>query len=236
MNWLKTFLASTIGQKVIMALSGVAMVLFLIAHMVGNLQVFIPDGGKALNAYGALLHSNMGLLWVARLGLLAAVLAHMWSAFRLTMRSRAARPVNYSKTVWMGNDYAARTMRWGGVIVLAFIVYHLLHLTLGVTDESVRLCEEVNGEMACYVRDNVVGGFQNSFVAGFYIIAQIALGFHIAHGLWSACRTMGLNNPRFDKLARQGGLGLALLITIGNISIPLAVQLEAFTNLQIFTR
>ena len=135
----------------------------------------------------------------------------------------------------MGNDYAARTMRWGGVIVLAFVVYHLLHLTLGVADDGVRLCEEVNGEMTCYVRDNVIGGFQNVFIAGFYIIAQVALGFHIAHGIWSACRTVGLNNPRFDKLARTGALGLAWFITLGNISIPLAVQFETLTAIQIFT-
>jgi succinate dehydrogenase / fumarate reductase cytochrome b subunit len=235
MNWLKRFLASTIGQKVFMALSGVALILFVIAHMLGNLQIFIPDGGEALNAYAAALHSNMGILWVARIGLLAAVLVHIGAATALTLRSAAARPTGYKKKVWLGNDYPARTMRWGGVIVLAFVIYHLAHLTLGAVGPEVRACSAVSGEMVCHVRANVIAGFQNLPIAVFYIVAQLALGLHLAHGVWSGLRTLGLNNPRFDGLARRSGIGIALLITLGNISIPVAVQLDSLHILPIFS-
>ena len=226
MSWLSKFLGSTIGQKLVMAISGLLLVGFVIAHMVGNLQIFIPDGGAALDQYAALLQGNQGVLWVARLGLLFAIGAHMWSAFKLTMAARSARPISYRKRSWFDERYAVRTMRVGGIIVLAFIIYHLLHFTIGGAPGGAELkpCADVDGVFTCYVYENVVNGFKNPLVGGFYIIAQVFLGLHLTHGIWSMTRTLGQGNPRFDGVARKIAGGTGLIITIGNCSIPIAVM------------
>ena len=227
MSWLGRFLRSTIGQKIVMAISGLLLVGFVIAHMIGNLQIFIPDDGEAINAYAALLQGNQSLLWVARLGLIGAIGAHIWSAVKLTVSARSARPVRYKKRSWFDEQYAVRTMRVGGVILLAFIVYHLLHFTVGAAHSDVRPCEMVNDVFTCYAYQNVLAGFQGTvgFAIGvFYCIAQIFLGLHLTHGVWSMTRTLGQGNPRFDGFARKAALGTGVLITVGNCSIPLAVM------------
>ena len=229
MSWLTKFLRSTIGQKLVMAVSGLALVGFVIAHMVGNLQIFIPDGGKALNEYAALLQGNQKVLWVARLGLLGAIGAHIWSAFKLTRSANAARPVNYKKRSWFDRNYAVRTMRWGGVIVLMFIIYHLLHFTIGAAHSDVTHCKVVKDVFTCFAYENVINGFKGpvGFAIGiFYCVAQVFLGLHLTHGIWSMTRTLGQGNPRFDGLARKAALGTGVLITVGNCSIPLAVMFK----------
>ena len=212
-----------------MALSGLVLVGFVVGHMLGNLQILLELfgeglGREALNDYAALLQGNKLLLWGARIVLLAAVLAHLYSAWVLTMRSRAARPAGYSQHKWLSGSYAVRTMRWGGVIVLAFIVYHLMHLTVGseMTPE-IRHCEEVGGALKCYVFENVVRGFSSPGVVIFYVVAQLALGFHLAHGIWSLFRTLGMGNPRFDSIIRKVAAGTAGMVTLGNVIIPVAV-------------
>ena len=263
MSWLQRFLTSTIGLKLAMALSGLLLIGFVLGHMVGNLQIFLQDGGKSLNAYGAALQGNQSLLWVARIGLIAAVGAHISSAIALVMRSKNARPKGYKDRQWLGSDYAVRTMRWGGVIVLIFVVFHLAHLTIGADvpgSSGVKHCDYVAGEFTCYVYDNVIGqcsvvpqaaagdassaaagatmveqcsGFMNTGLAVFYIMAQLFLSLHLAHGIWSLCRTLGLSNPRYDALARKGAAAVALLILVGNCSIPIAVQLGRYTAIQL---
>ena len=263
MTWLQRFLSSTLGLKLVMALSGIILIGFVLGHMVGNLQIFLQDGGKALNAYGATLQGNPSLLWVARVGLIAAVGAHIASAVALTLRSRAARPEGYTDRKWLSSDYAVRTMRWGGVILIAFVVFHIAHLTIGADvpgSLGIRHCSYQGGEFTCFVYENVIGdcasvpastpgdagataanpdmvtqcsGFQNVGLALFYIIAQIALSLHLAHGVWSLCRTLGLNNPRYDEIARKAAMGVALLVLIGNCSIPIAVQLGRHTAIQL---
>lgn len=229
MNWLKRFLTSTIGLKVIMALTGVVLVGFVIVHMLGNLQIHLEflepgRGATALDEYAKMLHSNKLLLWGARVILLTAVFGHLYSALVLTRRASSARPVGYEKQTWFSGSYAVRTMRWGGVILLAFIIYHLLHLTIGspVTPEI------VHGK----VFDNIVHGFSNPVVVIFYVIAQFALGFHLAHGIWSLCRTLGMGNPRWDSTVKQIAIFTGIIITLGNISIPLAVLSGAIGGLQ----
>ena len=222
MSWLGKFLCSTIGQKFVMAVSGLMLVGFVVAHMLGNLQVFL--GREALNDYAALLQGNQGLLWVARIGLIGAVAAHIWSAFKLTMASRRARPVTYKKRSWFDERYAVRTMRVGGVILLAFIVYHILHLTLGVVHDTYRPCADVSGVFTCYAYDNLVSGLANPLVGAFYVVAQVFLGLHLTHGFWSMTRTLGQGNPRFDKPARTIASVLGVIITIGNCSIPVAIM------------
>ena len=263
MNWLQRFLTSTIGLKLIMALSGIILIGFVIGHMVGNLQIFLQDGGKSLDAYGAALQSNQNLLWIIRIGLLTAVGAHIASAVALVMRSKTARPKSYQNHKWLSSDYAVRTMRLGGVILLAFIIFHIAHLTIGADvpgTDGIKHCTYQGGEFTCFVTENVVGqcgfvstaspgdasaaaagtqlieqcsGFKNSFLAIFYIVAQIALSLHLAHGIWSLCRTLGLSNPRYDNIARKIAWAISLAILIGNCSIPIAVQLGRFTPIQL---
>lgn len=220
------FLTSTLGLKAIMAVTGVVLFGFVIGHMLGNLQIFL--GAKALNDYATFLHTQPALIWGTRIVLLVSVIGHIYSAFSLVQRSNAARPVNYDQKKFLGSTYAVRTMRYGGVILLLFIVYHLLHLTVGAnvvpTEAAVTGCS--SDPIACnHVYDNVVNGFKVWWISIFYIIAQCSLGLHLTHGLWSGLRTLG-----FIKLARQeqskmAAVALGVLITLGNCSIPLAVLL-----------
>jgi succinate dehydrogenase / fumarate reductase, cytochrome b subunit len=212
---------STIGLKAQMALSGIALIGFVLIHMLGNLQIFL--GAEALNSYAELLKSNAAVLWGARLVLLGSVGVHLFSAYTLTMRSRAARVTQYAQKTWLSSDYAVRTMRWGGVIVLLFIVYHLLHLTVGapVAASSSASLELVEGRVDVY--SNVVRGFQNPVVSIFYIVAQVMLGLHLAHGVWSLARTLGIRKASWIEAAQKAAIAIGVLITVGNCSIPLAV-------------
>lgn len=199
-----------------MAVTGVVLVGFVIAHMLGNLQVYL--GPETLNAYGEFLHSKPGLLWGARVVLLVSVLGHILSAYSLASRNAEARPIGYAKRRYVATNYAARTMVWSGPILLLFIVYHLLHLTVGYSSGG-------------YVHDpanvygNVVGSFQNPYVSLFYIVAMLALGKHLFHGVWSLFQSLGLSHPRYDHKRRVLATAIALLVVVGNISIPVSVLL-----------
>ena len=222
MNLLK----STIGLKIVMALTGIVLFGFVIGHMLGNLQIFL--GADVLNDYAALLHETAPLLWGTRIVLLLSVFGHIYSAVVLSKRSMAARPSAYKEKKWMGSSYAVRTMRWGGVILLLFIVYHLLHFTVGVSVEPVFTkavtCSDQSGSMDCgEVYSNVIRAFTNPFVALFYIVAQGALGLHLAHGLWSLCRTLGMQSESNSIMAKRASVAFGTLITVGNCSIPIAV-------------
>ena len=153
-------------------------------------------------------------------GLLALVVAHIYAAYTLTMRSKRARPQAYHSHKWLAGTYAVRTMRYGGVIVLLFIVYHILHFTVGVNQEpvftSVNHCVSTAAGLSCDVYNNVVNGFQNIGIALFYIVAQCFWGLHIAHGFWSGMRTLGANNPKWDEHIKKGAISIAALITISN--------------------
>lgn len=221
MTWLQRFLGSTIGLKVTMAASGLALFGFVVAHMLGNLQVFL--GPEVLNAYAESLQSNQALIWTARIGLLAIIFAHMGSAAKLVMLSKAARPIGYKQKKWLAGRYAVRTMRFGGFVLLAFIVYHLLHLTVGAVHPDFTHCVPAgHGKVECDAYHNLTVGLSNPGVAFFYIVAQFALGLHLAHGVWSMARTLGLSNPRYDGIARTAAWGFGGLITLGNCSIAVA--------------
>jgi len=221
MTWLQRFLGSTIGLKVIMAASGLALFGFVVGHLLGNLQVFL--GAEVFNAYAEALQGNRALVWTVRIGLLGLILAHMGSAFKLTMRSKSARPVGYKQKKWLAGRYAVRTMRFGGIVLLAFIVYHLLHLTVGVAHpDFVHCVPAAHAKVTCDAYHNLTVGLSKAPVAFFYIVAQLALGMHLAHGVWSMARTLGLSNPRYDSLVRSGAWAFGGLITVGNCSIAVA--------------
>jgi succinate dehydrogenase / fumarate reductase, cytochrome b subunit len=206
------FFRSSIGKKVVMAASGAILFGFVIGHLLGNLQVYL--GPDVFNAYAEKLRHLPALLWAARLGLLAAVSAHIASAYSLTRTSQVARPVGYRERESRESTYASRTMRWGGVILLLFIVYHLMHFTFGNAHPDF-----VPGD----VFHNFVAGFRNPVVSGFYIAAMLALGLHLYHGVWSMMQTVGLSHPRYDRLRHAFATLVAVMVVVGNVSFPLAV-------------
>jgi succinate dehydrogenase / fumarate reductase cytochrome b subunit len=210
------FLRSSLGLKIVMAVTGLILFGFVIVHMIGNLQVYL--GAEAMDAYGELLRSLLhGTgLWIARAVLLAAAGLHIWSAWRLTMINRAARPVGYREVQHRESTYASRTMRWSGVIVLLFIIYHLLHFTFGA---KIVHPDFVHGA----VYHNFVVGFQNPLASGFYILAMLALGLHLYHGAWSFMHTLGLSHPRYNTLRHTLATLLTVVVVAGNISFPVAV-------------
>src|SRR5438045_5722826 len=185
------FLRSSLGLKLVMAVTGLILFAFVIGHMLGNLQVYL--GPEAMDAYAVFLRTVLhGTgLWIARAALLASVLLHIWAAWRLTRINNAARPVGYREVQRRESTYASRTMRWSGVILLLFIIYHLMHFTFGVRAVHPQF---VRGE----VFHNFVTGFQNPFVSAVYIVAMLALGLHLYHGAWSFMQTLALSHPRYD--------------------------------------
>ena len=205
-------LATTIARKVVMALTGVILTGFVLIHMAGNLLLY--QGPEALNHYAELLQSKPPLVWTARLVLLACVGLHIWAATTLTLANWAARPVGYRKTAYETSTYASRTMRWGGPLLLLFIVYHLLHFTVGSVHPDF-----VRGD----VYHNVVIGFQNPLVAFFYVLSMGALSLHLFHGVESMLQTMGLSHPKYNGLRSVIGAAYAAVVTVGNLSFPLSV-------------
>jgi succinate dehydrogenase / fumarate reductase cytochrome b subunit len=214
MNWALSFLRSSIGLKLVMAVSGVILFGFVLVHMLGNLQVYL--GPTLLDEYGRTLRSlgHGGLLWVARGGLLLAAIAHVWSAYCLTRLNQKARPQGYRERVNLESTLASRTMRWSGVVVLVFVVYHLLHFTIGTVHPDF-----IEGA----VNHNFVTGLRVVWVAVFYMVATLLLGLHLYHGVWSMLQTVGLSHPRYDRLRKQAAAVFAVVVTVGNLSFPIAV-------------
>ena len=208
------FAGSTIGRKVVMAVTGAILFGFVLIHMLGNLQVYL--GAAALNHYGVFLRELLhgAGIWIFRAVLLAAVALHIWSAASLTRSSRRARPVGYREQKWKESTYASRTMRWGGIIILLFVIYHLLHFTIGTAHPSF-----IEGD----VYHNFVEGFRVVPVSIFYILAMLALGLHLRHGVWSMFQTLGVSHPRYIRAAHVGAWIFAVVIVLGNIAFPLAV-------------
>ncbi len=219
MSAITEFYRSTLGKKAIMAVTGVILFGFVLLHMVGNLKLY--QGADKLNGYaaglrqiGAPILGHGEALWIARGVLLLAVALHILSAYQLTLLNRKARPVSYARQLPQASTYASRTMRWGGVIILLFVVYHLLHLTFGGVHPDFKAGD---------VYHNVVVGFQNPLVSGFYLLAQLALGLHLYHGLWSLFQSLGWSGPLLDVFRQRFAAGFALIVVLGNLSFPLAV-------------
>ena len=210
----RTFLGSTIGKKIVMAGSGAILAAFVLAHMLGNLQLYL--GADALNAYSVWLREVLhgAGLWIVRAVLLAALALHVWAAASLTAADRAARPVRYREFEPRESTYASRTMRWSGVLLLAFVVYHLLDLTFGTVNPSFQ-----SGN----VFHNVVASFRVAPVALLYVVAMLLLWLHLRHGMWSMLRTLGLGHPRYERMAQRFAAAFATVVVAGNVSFPLAV-------------
>jgi succinate dehydrogenase / fumarate reductase cytochrome b subunit len=206
-----------VGKKAVMALSGLVLAGFVLGHMLGNLQIYLPqgpDGKYALDAYGEALHHNVVLLYGARTVLLLSVFAHIFSAIQLVQVKNAARPTPYVRHTPIASSYASRTMYWSGPIVLAFIIYHLLHFTTGQVHPNFQYL---------HVQENVVKGFSVWYVSLFYIVAMGMLCTHLYHGVWSMFQSLGISHPSYTPKLKLGAKAFAVVIAAGNISIPLAV-------------
>jgi succinate dehydrogenase / fumarate reductase cytochrome b subunit len=219
MSWFSDLYRSAVGKKAVMAVTGIILFGFVLVHMIGNLKLY--TGAEHLNNYAGWLRTvgepalpAEGLLWIARIVLLAAVVLHIWAAWQVSRMNREARPRRYAVGNKVHTSYASRTMRWGGVIILLFIIYHLLHFTTGNVHPGF-----IEGD----VYHNVVTGFQVWWVSAFYIVAQVALGFHLYHGVWSLFQSLGWNHPRFNHWRSGFAHAFAWIITLGNISFPVAV-------------
>ena len=217
-GWSQLF-RSSIGMKMIMAATGAGIVLFAIAHMLGNLQIYL--GQDALNGYAKKLKDLPELLWVARAGLITIFVMHIGTAFRLVGMNRAARPVKYKKQKPQETNLASRTLIFSGVVLLAFVIFHLAHFTLGKTHPDQFHLTDAAGRQDVF--SMVVLGFQDPLVSGFYILAMAALGFHLWHAVASIFQSIGWAHPRYRPLFEKLGKGITTLLVIGNISIPAAV-------------
>lgn len=210
---------STIGKKYVMAVTGLIWFGYLIVHLWGNLKIYA--GPQFLNEYGGFLRTvgepffgNSQLLWVARIILIPAFIIHLWAALQLTTRDRASRPQRYSVRKNLESSFASRTMIWGGLFILLFVIYHVLDFTFGTVNPNF-----VDGD----IYHNVVASFRVWPVVVFYVLAMIAVGLHLLHGIWSLFQTLGWNNARSTRILRNIATVFAVLLTVGNISIPVAV-------------
>jgi succinate dehydrogenase / fumarate reductase cytochrome b subunit len=223
MRRVATLYSTTVGKKVLMAASGVVLFGFVFVHMLGNLKMLFPpsDGHYAMDVYAEFLREigyplvpHTGVLWLARFVLVGAVAIHVMSAVQLSQLSRAARPTGYAKEQSLSLSYASRTMRWGGVILLLFIIYHILHFTTGQAHSSF---------VAGAVHQNYVSAFQNPLIFGVYLLAQTALCFHLYHGVWSFFQTLGLSHPKYNHLRRPFAIGFAVVVFVGFLTPPTLV-------------
>jgi succinate dehydrogenase / fumarate reductase, cytochrome b subunit len=214
MGRLRGFYGSMVGKKVVMGVTGLIGIGFVILHSLGNLLVF--RGAAAINSYSHFLKSTGELLWTLRIVLIVAVVLHVIAAAQLTRQSRAARPIAYTKRESQVATVASRTMRWGGVFLLAFIVLHILHFTTGtIRPAGVFSSEDVYA--------NVVTSFRVWWVALFYVLAMLALGLHLFHGAWSSVRSIGVSPASPQPLHHRISLAIALLVWAAFTAVPIAV-------------
>lgn len=221
--WILEFYRSDVAKKWTMAISGVILLGYIAAHMAGNMKIYfgpeeINHYGEALRELGGDLVPDTHLLWIMRIGLTAAFAIHIHAAYSLTRKNLQARGrVRYGvPREYLAANYASRTMRWSGVIVLSFVLFHLADLTWGTTNPDF-----IRGD----VYHNMIASFERVPVAILYIVANLALGLHILHGVWSLFQSIGANNPVYNKWRRYLAWGFTGAIVLGNLSFPIAIQL-----------
>lgn len=229
LSWPTDIYRSDTGKKYAMAISGVVLLAFVLGHMTGNLHAFegahngtfrIDEYGEGLRDLGTPLFPRTLVLWAVRIPLAAAFAIHIHAAWALTRSNRAARDTRYqSPRHYLAANYASRTMRWSGVIVLLFLVWHLADLTIGVP--------AVNpGFERGMVYQNLVSSLSRWPVWAFYVAAQLALAFHIWHGAWSLFQSLGINNPRFNRLRRTFANAFSTVVVLGFLSVPFGVAVD----------
>jgi succinate dehydrogenase / fumarate reductase, cytochrome b subunit len=230
MNRVTLFWRSTVGKKVIMALTGSVLVSFVIGHMIGNLKMFatcevhnsalsckIDKYAEFLRNFGSDLFGHGGFLWLVRIGLLISAVLHVICAIQLTLLNRKAKSQGYVNPQYSSSTIASRTMAYGGMLLSAFIIFHILHFTTG----TLHFRDFIEGK----VYDNVTNAFQSPLIVGFYLLAMCALGLHLYHGTWSMFQTLSIDSPSYNKIIRFSAKIIAILVFIGFISVPIAIFL-----------
>ena len=211
---------TTVALKLLMALTGIVLFGFVVAHMLGNLLLF--SGKEALNGYAHTLHESARLLWTARIVLLLSFVAHIWAALKLTARNRAARPEGYAQRVWVRTKLSSRLMMVGGIVLLVYVVFHILHFTVGAIQADV-IGDFVADDANRDVYGAVTAAFQNVGYVVIYVVAVLALAMHLSHGAQSFFQTLGLNHPRYNGFFRAFGPVMAVIVAVGFLAVPLAV-------------
>ncbi|HUK82159.1 MAG TPA: succinate dehydrogenase cytochrome b subunit [Verrucomicrobiae bacterium] len=223
MNILARLYHSTLGKKILVAVTGAGLFVFIVGHLLGNLQIFL--GPEVINRYGHFLQTTPEILWPARIGLLIFVGIHIWTSVALTVENRAARAVRYEVKRVVDASIASRTMIWSGLLIAAYVVYHLLQFTLMTTDPGYRTLEYtlVDGVKCHDVYRMMVLGFSNGWVSAAYIVAMGLLCTHLGHGVGAMFQSLGLKNEAW--IARINGFSIivAVLIFAGYASIPVTV-------------
>lgn len=214
MGRLRGFYASMVGKKVVMGVTGLIGIGFVVLHSAGNLLVF--RGPEAINSYSHFLKSAGELLWTLRIVLIVAVILHVIAAVQLTRQSRAARPIGYTRRESQVATMASRTIRWGGALLLVFIVLHILHFTTGTVRPTGAFTPDD-------VYANIVSSFRIWWVALLYVLAMVVLGFHIVHGAWSSVRSIGVSLPSPQPLHKRVSVAIAILVWAAFTAVPLAV-------------
>jgi len=221
MNTLLRLVTSSLGKKFLVAITGAGLFLFVIGHLVGNLQIFL--GPDSINRYGHFLQTTPEILWPARIGLLAFVIIHIWTSIALTIENRAARATRYEVKEVVAASLASRTMIWSGSIIFAFVLFHLAHYTLLIVHPEFRELHDANGWHDIYRM--MILGFSNYWVSGFYIIAIGLLCIHLSHGTSAMFQSLGLKNEAYAAIIDRLAVIIAALIFLGYISIPIAVMM-----------
>ena len=219
MNMLLRLFTSSLGKKFLMAITGAGLFLFVIGHLLGNLQIFL--GPEAINRYGHFLQTTPEILWPARIGLLVFVGIHIWASISLTLENRAARATRYEVKEVVDATLASRTMIWSGLIIFAFVAFHLAHYTLMVVHPEFRDLRDANGWHDIYRM--IIIGFSNYWVSGFYVLGIGLLCIHLSHGGSAMFQSLGLNNAAYEAVIDRLATVAAVVIFLGYISIPLAV-------------
>jgi succinate dehydrogenase / fumarate reductase cytochrome b subunit len=214
-NRAPSFWQSSNGKKAVMAVTGAILFLFVVGHLLGNLQIF--ENRERLNTYSHFLKSLGEMLWLVRGILILCVVLHIVATVQIALRNRQARPIAYAKKKSVNSSYADRTMYWSGPIILAFVIFHLLEFTAGRLHPGAAAFSEQD------VYFNVVSGFRVWWVSAWYIFSMILLGFHLRHGIWSMFQSVGINHRPHTRALKQAALWIAILITLGYISIPICV-------------
>ena len=209
------FYRNTIGKKAVMAVTGVILTGWIIGHVLGNVLIFRGPG--AVNQYAALLKSNMALLWGLRVFMLVTLVLHVVAAVQLVRQQRGARGVGYRRQVPQESTFASRTIRWGGLVLALFLIYHILHLTTGTVHPAFSHTD---------VYTNMVLGLRVPWVAAIYLVAVGALGLHLYHGMWSVFQSLGFAGPAISPTRRRLATGIAIFVYIGFTAIPLAILLR----------
>ena len=228
MTWFGSFYGTTLGKKAVMAVSGIVFWGFVVAHMIGNLKILA--GAEGFDGYADWLRTigypglpHSGVLWILRVVLIAALVLHVHAAWALTLVNRRARRHGYAKREVQDAGFAARTMRWSGVALLLFVVYHIVHFTTGQAHHDFRAPVETADGLRHFAYHNVTSAFEIGWVALLYVVAMVFLGMHLYHGLWSMFQSLGWNHPRFNHWRRAFAVTFAVVISLGFILVPVAI-------------